>query len=116
KLRDLPLPQLRLQQDPGDLAAVYQHVVRPFVGQPIEPAGDRVERLADGQRRHETELRRPTYGVARAQDQRSVEIPPRRGPNSSAAPATGSLLERLHQRSFLRTLARPSLCFVVGAV
>ena len=60
KFRDLPLAQLRLEQNPGDLAAVYQHVVRPFVGQPLEPAGDRVERIADRQRRHETELRRPT--------------------------------------------------------
>src|SRR3984893_14664021 len=27
---------LRLEQDPGDLTTVYQHIVRPFVGEPPE--------------------------------------------------------------------------------
>ena len=32
ELQDLPLAQLRLEQDSGDLATMHQYVVRPFVG------------------------------------------------------------------------------------
>src|SRR5437867_633994 len=41
KLRDLPLAQVRLKQNPGDLAALYEHVVRPFVGHPLKPLAGR---------------------------------------------------------------------------
>ena len=62
KLRICPSPSLRLEQDAGDLAAVYQHVVRPFVATAPSRWQISAERVADGQRRDKAELRCPTAG------------------------------------------------------
>src|SRR6516225_105621 len=85
KLRGLTLTELGFEEDSGYLAATQQHVIRPFIGEPIEPSfGGRPQRVAYGQHRDETELRRLIYRTLRPQDQRNVEIARWRSPGASA--------------------------------
>ncbi len=82
---------LAFQQDPGDLAAVAQHVVRPFQAKAGGQAGQRDQRVAQRRRRSEAAQRHNLGRARRLYDQGAVKVAGRAGPGPRPAPPPGGL-------------------------
>ncbi len=86
---------LALDQNAGELVGPEQQIVRPFK---LEPRPERrravAQRVVQGKRRHERQLRRQRLGRRLAQQQAGVEIARRRVPGAAAPAAAGQLAAR----------------------
>src|SRR5579871_3367829 len=100
---DRLLPQrLGLQENAGDFGAVDQEIIGPFAAYPPLSWQEGRQRLGQGNRGEEADLRRLAGASPRAQQNREIEIARRRGPPPTAAAAAAGLFPRPDQGPFRR--------------
>ncbi len=108
-------PRFRFEQDPGELPAIEQDVVRPFAAQLGERRCAATDSIAEAKRRSEAKLVGLRRRAVRAQDDRDEEIAGKADPLPATSAASRRLLVCPDDGPLLRSQASQSFRLVVGA-
>src|SRR5712691_391118 len=107
--------RLRFEEDTGELPAIGEEVVGPFVTQREGGSDERPERVAEPERGDKAELRRAGRRGVGPQYQRQIEIARRRPPEPAAPSTPGGLFVSPYQRPIGGAGTGQRLRLVVGA-